>query len=311
MLSQIYKEEAVKLFGSLAVNNSLKENGIMQDTTKLIEAKFDLAAAENVAPVAPVELPADIDDEGTWFEGEDMAAILAQPTPELQAAKAQEIIAASATMDVKLTEKETAVFREAHTQLGLGDDVTLTDMVEATKTPIKPLTKKQQKQQKHLMKNLQNRMRGYQRQGQASHIMNKLFQHSIRTPEQARQVHATQLAKSEITGALGQRQADAFFQADPDTKCHDFFPKATIEANPTLMTDLQGQSRTLAQVYEYYIYKHFMLLTQKANAELEKPLDTEVNWAEVGDVPKYIPFETKDEEAGEATSEAEETAQEV
>lgn len=301
MLQQVYNEEVVKLLGSFAINNTLKEKGTMQDTTKLIEAKFD----ENVTPV---EMPPS-DDDGTWFEGEDMAAILAQPTPELQSAKARELIAASDLKDIPAD--QAALLTDIKEKMNLGEDVSLEEMVEATQTPIKPLTKKQQKQQKHLMKNLQNRMRGYQRQGQASHIMNKLFQHSIRTPEQARQVHATQLAKSEITGALGQRQADAFFQADPDTKCHDFFPKATIEANPTLMTDLQGQSRTLAQVYEYYIYKHFMLLTQKANAELEKPLDTEVNWSEVGDVPKYIPFEAKDEEASEATTEAKETAQEA
>lgn len=239
------------MLSSLAVNHALKETGIMQEITKLTESQFD--EIDNAVPLRP------------------------------------EIVGVSETTEVSLTPAELEQFQSIHSQMGLGDEVSIEDMVEATKTPIAPLTKKQRKRQKYMMKNLQSQMRSYQRQGQASHIMNKLFQHSIQTPEQARQVHATQLAKAELTAALGARQAEAFFQAKPDTKCHDFFPKVTVDANPTLMTDIQGKSRTLAQVYEYYIYKHFMVLTAAAEAATPE-LTTEVDWAAIGDVPKYVPF---------------------
>lgn len=242
------------MFSSLAVNQSLKEKGIMQATTQQTEDLFDsIATVPTVYPTPGIDI--------------------------VGASDAKEI--SPATLSTILDAKE---------KLGLGDEVSLEEMVEVTKTPIKPLTKKQQKQQKYMMKNMQSHIRSYQRKSQAQHVMSKLFNHSIRTPEQLRQVHATRNAREELTSLLGQRQADAFFAAGPDVKCHDFFPKVTVDANPKLMTDIQGQSRTLAQVYEYYIYKHVMLLAAKDETPVETPLDTEVNWAGV-EVPEYRAFD--------------------
>lgn len=155
----------------------------------------------------------------------------------------------------------------------------------------KPLTKKQLKQAKYAQKNMMAQLRGYQRQGQARHIMGKLFQHSIRTPEQARHIHAHDLAKQELVVLLGERQANAFFAANADTRTHDFFPKATIAANPKLMTAANGEARTLAEVFEYFIYKQFMILTEKANATVAEPLNTTIDWAAIGDIPQYVPYE--------------------
>ena len=156
---------------------------------------------------------------------------------------------------------------------------------------------------KHQKKSLQGYMRKAQRQAQTQHIMNKLYAHSIRTPQQARQIHAAQKAKQELIDLLGVRQADAFFAAKPGTKCHDFFPKATIEANPTLMTDLQGQSRTLEQVYEYFIYKHYMILTKEAGEIQDLDLNTSEDWANTK-VTDYVPFEGADVEAKPEETEA-------
>lgn len=184
--------------------------------------------------------------------------------------------------------------------------------LDGTQPPQKALTKKQQKAAKYAQKNLMKQLRGMQRQGQAQHIMGRLFQHSIRTPEQARQIHAHDRAKKELTELLGERQARAFFAANADTRCHDFFPKATIEMNPKLMTAANGESRTLAQVFEYFIYKHFQILSKEA--EVLTPAATELNlsidWDAIGDIPKYIPHEEKpDEEALPPAAEEEETAQ--
>ncbi len=274
MLDQIYQNEKTAMLGSLAVHQSFKEKGIMQDISKLTEAQFD---------AAPVSVSAH-----EAFLQDTLATRRAAKLDIVGATEAKEV--SGETLATLLGAKE---------QLGLGDEVTLDEMVEATKTPIKPLTKKQQKQQKYMMKNLQKQMTQYQRKGQAQHIMAKLFGHSIRTPEQARQVHATQRAREELTSLLGVRQADAFFAAGPDVKCHDFFPKATIEANPKLMTDLQGQSRTLSQVYEYFIYKHVMLLLAKDDAKLEIPLETEVDWSNI-EVPGYVPYAGTEPTAPEA-----------
>ena len=263
-LVDVMLEETATLYSSFAVNQSLKEKGLMQVTTKLTEALFDTSAEEALAKLT---------------QGKQAGEF---PHP------AKDIVASSDFADISPEQLE--VVKDAKTKLGLGDDVSLEEMVEATKTPIKPLTKKQAKAQKRMIKNMQGQMRSYQRQGQATHIMNKLFACSIRTPEQARQIHANKLARDELTALLGVRQADAFFGAKADTKCHDFFPKATVDANPKLMTDLQGQSRTLSEVFEYFIYKHFMILTQKAAAKIEQPLNTTVDWEAVGEVPKYIPY---------------------
>lgn len=255
MSEAIYHEETVKMLGSLAVHQSLKEKGTMQDITKLTEAQFD---------AAPVSVSAH-------------EAFLQDTLASRRAAKL-DIVGAT-------EEKELAGVPLAIEP----DRVELEQVLDATRTIPKAPTKKQQKQQKYMMKNLQKQMTRYQRQGQAQHIMSKLYGHSIRTPEQARQVIATKHARDELFQILGVRQADAFFSAAPDTRCHDFFPKVTVDANPKLMTDLQGKSRTLSQVYEYFIYKHVMLLLAKDNAKLEQPLDTEVDWANV-EIPGYVPY---------------------
>ena len=263
-LNNVYAKERDVMLSSFAMNQTFKENGTMQAINTITEAQ----AAQAVQPLEIIGAT-----EEKVFGGTDMAK----------------------------------AFEEAKANLG-GDAVvgeTLADVVAATAdgTTIKPLTKKQLKAQKHMQKNLQGYMKKAQKQAQTQHILNKLYTHSIRTPEQARQIHAAQLAKAEIIEKLGQRQADAFFAAKPGTKCHDFFPKATIEANPKLMTDVQGESRTLEQVYEYFIYKHFMLLTQKAETPFEGELNTSVDWANT-DVKPYVVYEGADVEAKPAETEA-------
>jgi hypothetical protein len=320
-LDKVYAEEQAVLLSSLAINHNLKEKGLMQVINTVIDnsqsAEFAAISANQM--LATNEAPAPDDDGGVWFEGADMEAILSQPTQELQSAKVHEILSSGAVHTPKDPSYNTegpftppaevigmsdekqfsgtdlaAAFLEAKEKLG-GDAVvmdSLEDVVAATATnsTIKPPTKKQLKAQKHLQKNMQSYMKKAQKQAQTQHILNKLYTHSIRTPEQARQIHAAQLAKAEIIEKLGQRQADAFFAAKPETKCHDFFPKPTIEANPTLMTSVQGESRTLAQVYEYFIYKHFMLLTKKAETPFEGDLNTSVDWANA-EVKPYVVYE--------------------
>ncbi|WDS62386.1 hypothetical protein [Pseudomonas phage D6] len=248
-LTKLYQEEQTKLFGSFAVNQSLKEKGIMQD----ISQKLDIMAASEATAI---------------------------------------------------TQEQLRAFESAKDALG-GDEVvtdSLSDVVAATQTPVKPLTKKQAKMQKRLQQQMRGYIKNAQRQAQTSHIMNKLYAHSIRTPQQARQIHAAQLAKAELVSLLGQRQAEAFFAAKSETKCHDFFPKATVEANPTLMTDAQGQSRTLEQVYEYYIYKHYMILTEAAGEIQDQELNLQVEWDKTK-VEDYVAYEGADEPAGEAVEE--------
>lgn len=212
-----------------------------------------------------------------------------------------------ASEEVSLTAGELAGLEAFRETTGVADAT-----AEGVVPPARALTKKQQKAAKHAQKNMMRQIKQYQRQGQAAHIMNKLFQHSIRTPEQVRQIHAHDLAKMELRSLLGDRQAEAFFKAPADTKTHDFFPKVTIDANPKLMVAANGESRTLAQIFEYFIYKHFMLLTEKEKVEVAEPLNTSIDWAEVGDIPKYIPYEEKAvEEAQPATAEKEEAAQEA
>lgn len=236
-LEKIYRQEQASLMSGFAINNTLKEKGIMQDVTQ----KLDIMAAS-----------------------------------EQQA----------------ITTEQLRAFESAKQALG-GDDVvkeSLEEVVAKTQTPTKPLTKKQLKQQKILQKQMRGYIKNAQRQAQTSHIMNKLYAHSIRTPQQARQIHAAQRAKAELTSLLGQRQAEAFFTAKPETKCHDFFPKPTVEANPTLMTDVQGQSRTLEQVYEYFIYKHYMILTKEAGEEQDLDLNLQVEWDKTK-VEDYVAYE--------------------
>lgn len=236
-LTKIYQAEAASLLGSFAINQSLKEKGIMQDVT----SKLDVMAAS-----------------------------------EEQA----------------ITREQLRAFESAKEALG-GDAVvtdSLSDVVAKTQTPIKPLTKKQLKQQKLMQKQMRGYIQNAQRKAQTSHIMNKLYAHSIRTPQQARQIHAAQKAKAELNSILGQRQADAFFAAKSETKCHDFFPKPTLDANPTLMTDTQGQSRTLEQVYEYFIYKHYMILTKEAGEVQDQDLNLQVDWTKT-EVADYVAFE--------------------
>jgi hypothetical protein len=209
----------------------------------------------------------------------------------------------SAQLDILAASEERAIttnqrraFDEAKAALG-GDEVvkeSLEEVVEATQTPIKPLTKKQLKQQKIMGKQMKKYLQNAQRQAQTQHILNKLYTHSIRTPQQARQIHAAQLAKKELVEILGVRQSEAFFAAKEDTKCHDFFPKATIEANPTLMTSVQGESRTLQQVYEYFIYKHYMILTKAAGETQDLDLNTSVDW-ENTKVDEYVAYEGVEE----------------
>jgi hypothetical protein len=345
LIFHAYLDEQNKLQSSFAINHTLKENGLMQS----LNVETGSQAAE-LAGISANQMLETNDGDG-WFEGQDMLDILAQPTPELQAAKVQEIrtsrqadaelnvmdgaqaaefasisanrpiissgaVHASVPKDfvydtegtflkpveiIGMTDEKNfsgaslaEAFLQAKESLG-GDDVvkeSLEDVVAATATnsTIKPLTKKQLKAQKHMQKNMQGYMKKAQKQAQTQHILNKLYTHSIRTPEQARQIHAAQLAKAEIVSILGQRQADAFFAAKPGTKCHDFFPKATVAANPTLMTSVQGESRTLEQVYEYFIYKHFMLLSKKAETPFEGDLNTSVDW-ENTEVKPYVVYE--------------------
>lgn len=280
-LTKVYHEEEAKLLSSFAVNQTFKENGTMQEINRVTMAQSAKALESEVG--------------SAWLEGQDMLDVLAQPTQELQAAKAQEII--GRTDEKALSPDLAAAFLQAKESLG-GDEVvvdSLSDVVAATAdgTTIKPPTKKQLKAMKHMQKNMQSYMKKAQKQAQTQHILNKLYTHSIRTPEQARQIHAAQLAKAEIIEKLGQRQADAFFAAKPGTKCHDFFPKATIAANPSLMTSVNGESRTLEQVYEYFIYKQFMLLTKKAEVPFEGDLNTSVDWANT-EVKPYVVYEGAD-----------------
>lgn len=236
-LTKIYQAEQAALFSGFAINQTLKEKGIMQDVNKTLDI---MAASEERA----------------------------------------------------ISEQQLKAFASAKEALG-GDEVvkeSLEEVVAATQTPVKPLTKKQAKMQKRLQQQMRNYIKNAQRQAQTSHIMNKLYAHSIRTPQQARQIHAAQRAKAELTSLLGQRQADAFFAAKPDTKCHAFFPKPTIEANPTLMTDVQGQSRTLEQVFEYYIYKHYMILTKEAGEIQDQELNLQVDWDKTK-VDDYVAYE--------------------
>jgi hypothetical protein len=214
--------------------------------------------------------------------------------------KQLDILAASEVRAI--TTEQRRAFDEAKVALG-GDEVvkeSLEEVVASTQTPIKPLTKKQLKQQKIMGKQMKKYLQGAQRQAQTQHILNKLYACSIRTPQQARQIQAAQLAKKELTELLGVRQAEAFFAAKENTKCHDFFPKATIEANPTLMTDVQGQSRTLEQVYEYFIYKHYMILTDAAGEKQDLDLNTSVDW-ENTQVADYVAYEGADESKPEET----------
>jgi hypothetical protein len=360
LIFHAYLDEQNKLQSSFAINHTLKENGLMQSLN--VETGSQAAELASISANQMLETnDISTNDGDGWFEGQDMLDILAQPTPELQAAKVQEIRTsrqADAELNVMtdaqcaefaglsanqliLTSKDiissdavynpipkdtiydtegaslkpldiigstnekqfsggslAEAFLEAKAKLG-GDDVvkeSLEDVVAATATnsTIKPLTKKQLKAQKHMQKNMQSYMKKAQKQAQTQHILNKLYTHSIRTPEQARQIHAAQLAKAEVVSILGQRQADAFFAAKPGTKCHDFFPKATVAANPTLMTSAQGESRTLEQVYEYFIYKHFMILTKKAETPFEGELNTSVDW-ENTEVKPYVVYEGADE----------------
>uniref|UniRef100_A0AB39CCK8 Uncharacterized protein n=1 Tax=Pseudomonas phage RVTF4 TaxID=3236931 RepID=A0AB39CCK8_9VIRU len=209
----------------------------------------------------------------------------------------QEIIAAS--QEKELNREELAALEQFREQTGI--DAT----AEGVQAPQKALTKKQLKAAKYAQKNMMRQLQQFQRQGQASHIMNRLFQHSIRTPEQARHIQAHDLAKLELRKILGDRQAEAFFGAKADTKTHDFFPKATIEANPKLMTSVTGEARTLSQVFEYFIYKHFMILTEKAGAEVTEPLNTSIDWATEGTIPEYKAYEEAPVEAAEAEETAE------
>lgn len=248
-LDHVMSEERLKMFSSLAVNNSLKEHGLMQAINPII----------------------------------------------------------GASQELQLASAESSALEQFIETTGIADANT-----DGVQPPARALTKKQQKAAKYAQKNLMRQIKGMQRQGQANHIMQKLFQHSVRTPEQARHIHAHDLAKTELRDLLGPRQAEAFFSANADTRTHDFFPKATIAANPKLLTAANGEARTLAQVFEYFIYKHFMILTEKAGVQVEEALNTTIDWSAVGDIPKYVPYEeTASEEAPTETAEAEETTQEA
>ena len=273
-----YLDEQNKLLSSFAINQTFKETGTMQAINTQLN-KFTMAeSAQAIANEAiAVDAGVPYNTEGEF--------------------KPLEIIGSTDVKSISGGDLAKA-FEEAKANLG-GDEIvidSLEDMVAATATnsTIKPPTKKQLKAQKHMQKNMQSYMKKAQKQAQTQHILNKLYTHSIRTPEQARQIHAAQLAKAEIIEKLGQRQADAFFAAKPGTKCHDFFPKATVAANPTLMTSLQGESRTLEQVYEYFIYKQFMLLTKKAETPFEGDLNTSVDWANT-EVKPYVVYEGAEE----------------
>lgn len=279
-LDEQYKKEATTLMASFAVNHQLKEKGIMNQA-------LDIVAASELQPVA-------LGNVNSLLAG----GVSTMQDPSAIAPYSAEGNLKEAALFDGITPEVTSAYNSAKEALG-GDNVvidSLADAVAATQTPRKPLTKKQAKQQKLMAKQMRGYLKNAQRQAQTQHIMNRLYAHSIRTPQQARQIHAAQRAKDELTAKLGQRQADAFFAAKPETKCHSFFPKATVEANPTLMTDAQGESRTLTQVYEYYIYKHYMLLTKEAEEVLPsaEDLNLAVDWTTT-EVKEFTPYDLTEE----------------
>lgn len=198
-------------------------------------------------------------------------------TPSQLDIYAEESAKMSASFAVNHSLKNQGVCKDMTDQLDIVASSELQDVVAQTATPVAPLTKKQKKQMKYAQKNMMGRLRTMQRQGQSQHIMGKLSNHVHYTPEQIIQLKAGNAAKEELALILGPRQAEAFFTAKADTLCHDFFPAPTVAANPTLMTAADGTSRTLAQVYEYFIYKHHMLLTNGAGTK--ETLQLSEDWA--------------------------------
>lgn len=179
----------------------------------------------------------------------------------------EELAKLHSSFAINNTLKKQGIGKTMNDQLDIIAASELKDVAAATASKVVP-TKKQLKQQKYAKKNMMAQLRDIQRKGQSQHIMSKLGTHVHHTPEQIIQLRAGNAAHEELSLILGPRQAEAFFAAKSDTLTTDFFPAATIHANPTLMLAKDGSARTLAQVYEYYIYKHYMLLTKETTADV-------------------------------------------
>jgi hypothetical protein len=147
----------------------------------------------------------------------------------------------------------------------------------------KPLSKKERRAKKHAKKNMMGQLRTMQRQGQARHINALLSKRVHYTEEQQLQLRAGHNAQEDLRNIMGPRQSEAFFAAKADTLCTDFFPAPTIKANPVLMIAADGSSRTLAQVYEYFIYKHHCLLVK--NADDAKEIGMSEAWDKIQPTP--------------------------
>jgi hypothetical protein len=137
------------------------------------------------------------------------------------------------------------------------------------KALLDPKSKKGKKASKKKQRGLTRQVQGMHRQLQAQHIMARLTECRILTPEEKLIKRAEQLAKDELNTILGERQAAAFFRSKPDTLASAFFSAATYDLNPKLMSTEAGTSRTLTEIYEYFIYKHANKLMITTGGQVE------------------------------------------